>query len=146
MKMQPTREGAAPPRMVGTSLGTDRRQVPPMDGRRAVNDGIDYTRPLLIGYILKHLLMTDGELAGIEDKLEEFAKVEGYTMGTIFKEDSSTAPAAFRAMIDHVIHYEVTTVIIPSRLHLGALDVNHDVQKTFERATGARVIVASNIP
>jgi hypothetical protein len=117
-----------------------------VDGRGEVSDGIDYTRPLLIGYILKHLLMSDGELADTEDLLEQFAKVEGYTMGTIFKEDSSTAPAAFKAMIDHVIRYEVTTVVIPSRLHLGALDVSHNVQNVFERATGARVIVASNIP
>ena len=108
--------------------------------------GVDYTRPLLLGYILKHLLMTDGELADIRDQLEEFARVEGFAMGTIYTEETETTPAAFEALIAAVNRYEVTTVVIPSRLHFAALAVTHDVKDTFERATGARVVIASNPP
>jgi hypothetical protein len=104
----------------------------------------DYSRPLLLGYILKHLLMTDGELADLKDQLEEFAEVEGFAMGTIYTEETDMMPAAFEALIEAVNRYDVTTVIIPSRLHFDALAVAHDVRNTFERATGARVVIASS--
>ena len=97
------------------------------------------TRPLLLGYILKHLLMTDGEL-------EEFAMVEGLAMGSIYTEERDTTPAAFQALVEAVNRYDVTTVVIPSRLHFAALAVTHDVRNTFERATGARVVIATNTP
>ncbi|MGC4944120.1 hypothetical protein ACLQ2O_39590 [Kribbella sp. DT2] len=90
--------------------------------------------------------MTDGELADLEDQLEEFAKVEDFSMGTIYIEETNTTPAAFEALIEAVNRYDVTTVVIPSRLHFDALAVAHDVRNTFERATGARVVIASNTP
>jgi len=74
---------------------------------------IDYTRPLLLGYILKHLLMTDGELVDMRSQLEEFARVEGFAMGTIYTEETETTPAAFEALIAAVNRYEVTTVVNP---------------------------------
>jgi len=109
-------------------------------------DEVDYTRPLLLGYVLKHLLMTDGELADIKDQLEQFAAVEGYAMGTIYVEETETTPAAFEALIAAINRYEVTTVVIPSRLHFAALAMTHDVKDTFERATGARVVIATPSP
>jgi hypothetical protein len=126
-------------------VGTDRRQVPAVAGREALSE-VDYTRPLLIGYILKHLLMTDGELADIKVQLEEFARIEGFAMGTIYTEETDTSPAAFEALIEAVNRHDVTTVVIPSRLHFDALAVAHDVKSTFERATGARVVIASSTP
>ncbi len=107
---------------------------------------VDYTRPLLLGYILKHLLMTDGELADIKDQLEQFGRVEGFAMGTIYTEEADTTPAAFEALIEAVNRYSVTTVVIPSRLHFAALAVTHDVKDAFERATGARVVIAGPLP
>ena len=107
---------------------------------------IDYPRPLLLGYILKHLLMTDGELADTKVQLEQFAQVAGFAMGTIYTEETETTPAAFEALIEAVNRYVVTTVVIPSRLHFAALAVTHDVKDTFERATGARVVIANPIP
>ncbi len=47
---------------------------------------VDYTRPLLLGYVLKHLLMADSELADIKVQLEQFGAVEGFSMGTIYVE------------------------------------------------------------
>ncbi|MEV8374772.1 hypothetical protein AB0P21_18690 [Kribbella sp. NPDC056861] len=107
---------------------------------------VDYTRPLLLGYVLKHLLMTDGELADIRSQLEEFARIEGFAMGTTYVEETDTTPAAFEALIAAVNRYEVTTVVIPSRLHFAALAITHNVKDTFERATGARVVVAASTP
>ena len=104
----------------------------------------DNTRPLLLGFILKHLLMTDDELAVTRVRLEEFAAVEGFAMGTIYVEDTATSPAAFAALIEAVSRYEVTAVVVPSLLHLAALSAVHNIKDTFERATGARVMVASS--
>jgi hypothetical protein len=143
--MPTSRERTAPPPLVGSTLGASHHQVPAVAGRGAVSD-VDYTRPLLLGYVLKHLLMTDGELVDIKAQLEEFARIEGFAMGTIYTEETETTPAAFEALIDAVNRYEVTTVVIPSRLHFAALAVTHDVKDTFERATGARVVIASNTP
>lgn len=144
--MLTSRERPASPPMVGPTLGAAGRQVPAVDGRGALSGDVDYTRPLLLGYILKHLLMTDGELADIRSELGEFARVEGFAMGTIYTEETETTPAAFEALIGAVNRYEVTTVVIPSRLHFAALAVTHDVKDTFERATGARVVIASSAP
>jgi hypothetical protein len=143
--MPTSRERAASPSLVGPTLATLSRQVPAVAGRGALTD-VDYTRPLLLGYVLKHLLMTDGELADIGAQLEEFARIEGFAMGTIYTEETETTPSAFEALIAAVNRYEVTTVVIPSRLHFAALAVTHDVKDTFERATGARVVIASNTP
>jgi hypothetical protein len=92
---------------------------------------IDYTRPLLLGYVLKHLLMTDAELADTKAQLEQFAKVEGFAMGTVYTEETETTPAAFEVLIAAVSRYEATTVVIPSRLHFAALAITHDVKDAF---------------
>lgn len=105
---------------------------------------VDYTRPVLLGYVLKHLLMSDGELADILDQLEQFAKVEGFAIGTIYVEETETSPAGFGALIAAVNRFEVTTVVIPSRLHFAALAMTHDIKNAFERATGARVVIANS--
>jgi hypothetical protein len=87
--------------------------------------------------------MTDDELDEVKDRLEDFARLEGFQMGTIYCEDSSTSPAAFEALIEAVNRYEVTAVVVPSLLHFAALAVTHNVKDAFECATGARVMVAT---
>lgn len=72
--------------------------------------------------------------------------VQRIAMGTIYTEETDTTPAAFEALIAAVNRYEVTTVVIPSRLHFAALARTHDVKDTFERATGARVVIADSTP
>lgn len=121
------------------------RPLSALAGREALS-GVDYTRPLLLGYILKHLLMSDGEVADAKAQLEEFAQVEGFAMGTIYVEEAESTPAAFEALIAAVNRHEVTAVVIPSRLHFAALAATQDVMDTFERATGARVIIAKSSP
>jgi hypothetical protein len=131
------------PSLVDRAVGAPGQSVPAVAGRGAVND---YTRPLLLGYVLKHLLMGDDELAETKERLEEFAVVECFAMGTVYVEDTATSPAAFGALIEAVNRYEVTAVVVPSLLHFAALSAVHNIKDTFERATGARVMVASSSP
>jgi hypothetical protein len=141
--MLTSREGAASPSLVDGVVGAVEQPVPALEGRGAVTD---YTRPLLLGFVLKHLLMTDDELTETKERLEQFAAVEGFAMGTIYVEDTATTPAAFEALIEAVNRYEVTAAVVPSLLHFAALAVAHDVKDSFERATGARVMIASSSP
>jgi hypothetical protein len=138
--MLTSREGATPPPLVDGAVGAVEQPLPAVAGRGAVTD---YTRPLLLGFILKHLLMTDDELAETKERLKAFAAIEGFAMGTIYAEDTAATPAAFEALIEAVNHYEVTAVVVPSLLHFAALAMTHNVKDTFERATGARVMVAT---
>ena len=102
----------------------------------------DYTRPLLLGYLRKHLLMTDEELDDTKERLAHFAHVEGFAMGLIFIEEVQTAPRAFQALIEAVIRDEVAAVVIPSMLHLAVLSAPTAIRDHFEHATGARIMVA----
>lgn len=106
----------------------------------------DYTRPLLLGYLRKHLLMSDDELDDAKERLEHFAQVEGFAMGTIYVEEVDSAPAAFEALVEAVNRYEVTAVVLPSMLHFAVLSAPAAIKDHFERATGARVMVASSPP
>jgi len=106
----------------------------------------DHTRPLLLGFVLRHLFMTDDEFAETKERLDQFAAAEGFAMGTIYCEETATSPAAFAALVEAVDRYEVTAVVVPSLLHLAALAVTHNIKDTFERATGARVMVAGSSP
>jgi hypothetical protein len=137
-----SREGEASAAQVDGAVGTAQQRFPALAGIGP--EVTDYTRPLLLGYILKHLLMTNNELAETKERLEAFAQLEGFAMGTIYVEDSATTPAAFEALIKAVDRYEVTAVVVPGLIHFVALASTHDVKATFERATGARVMVAAS--
>jgi hypothetical protein len=133
---------AAPPLVVNV-LGATEQRLSTLAGR---GDVTDYTRPLLLGYLRKHLLMTDGELDNIRERLEHFARVEGFAMGTIYVEEVATSPAAFEALVEAVNRYEVTAVVLPSMLHFAVLSAPAAIKDYFERATGARVMVANSPP
>jgi hypothetical protein len=141
-RMLTSREGQ-PRHRWWTVLWAAEQPVPAVAGREEMTDD---TRPLLLGFVLKHLLMTDDELAETKQRLEEFAALEGFAMGTIYVEDTATTPAAFEALIEAVNRYEVTAVVVPSLLHFAALAVTHNVKDAFERTTGARVRVAAAPP
>jgi hypothetical protein len=107
---------------------------------------VDHTRPLLLGYIRRHLLMTDIELDDTKERLAYFAKVEGFTLGTVYVEQLETAPAAFEALVDAVNRYEVTAVVVPTMLHLAILSAPAAIKDRFEHATGARIMIATPPP
>lgn len=106
----------------------------------------DYTRPLLLGHLLRHLLMTEEELYCAKERMEHFAQVEGFAMGTTYVEEIDTSPAAFQALIDAIYCYEVTAVVVPSMLHLAVLSAPAGIKDYFERVTGARIMVVGSRP
>src|SRR4051794_32649110 len=97
------REGSASSALLGGAVGTIERALPTLAGRGMTR--VDYTRPLLLGYLRKHLLMTDDELYDTEERLEHFARIEGFAMGTIYIEEVETSPAAFEALVEAVNRY-----------------------------------------
>jgi rhamnogalacturonyl hydrolase YesR len=82
-----------------------------------VTDGC--TRPLVLGYIRTRGVMTADELAAERVGLAAFALAEGFTLGTVYLEHPSTAPAAFEAMLDEVRRdNDVWAVILPAAHHV----------------------------
>ena len=114
--------------------------------REAVVTNVDHTRPLLLGYIRRHLLMTDAELDDAKERLGLFAEIEGFTLGTVYVEHLETTPAAFEALVEAVNRYEVTAVVVPSMLHFALLSAPAAIKDRFEHITGARVLVAAASP
>jgi hypothetical protein len=106
----------------------------------------DHTRPLLLGYVRRHLLMTDAELDDTKERLAYFAAVEGFALGAVYVEQLETLPAAFEALVEAVHRLEVTAVVIPSMLHFAILSAPAAIKDRFEHATGARVLVATAQP
>jgi hypothetical protein len=111
--------------------------------REAEVINVDHTRPLLLGYIRRHLLMTDAELDDARERLGLFAEIEGFTLGTVYVEHFETTPAAFEALVEAVNRYEVTAVVVPSMLHFALLSAPAAIKDRFEHITGARVMVAA---
>lgn len=139
-------EGQAPAPLVGPAVGAPEQRIPATTGRGTTMTEVDHTRPLLLGYLRMHLLMTDNELADTKERLAYFAAVEGFTLGTVYVEQVDTAPAAFEALIESVNRYEVTAVVIPSMLHFAMLSSPAATKDHFDKTTGARVLIASAAP
>jgi hypothetical protein len=103
---------------------------------------VHHTRPLLLGYIRRHLLVTDAELDDARERLGLFAEAEGFTLGTVYIEHLETTPAGFEALVEAVSRYEVTAVVVPSMLHFALLSAPAAIKDRFEHITGARVLAA----
>lgn len=107
----------------------------------------DHTRPLLLGYVQLHLLMTDDELADTKERLAHFAALEGFTLlHMVYVEQVHTAPAAFQALLEAANRYEVTAVVVPGMRHFAVLGAPASMKQHLERTTGARVLVAGLSP
>ena len=107
---------------------------------------VNHTRPLLLGYIRRHLLTTDTELDDTKERLGSFAEVEGFTLGTVYVEHLETSPAAFETLVEAVNRYEITAVVVPSMLHFALLSAPAAIKDRFEHMTGARVLIATAPP
>ena len=136
--MLPTCERPTSPRLVVTALGTLCRHLPPVDGRGPVTD---YTRPLLLGYARRDLYLSDQHIRRVKQEFAAMAKVEGYTMGSVYIEDPDTAPAAFDALVESVNRYDITAVLLPEWRHLALVGDPAAMKQKFERATGARFML-----
>lgn len=97
-------------------------------------------KPLILGYIRVHLLMTPLELDAVCTRLAQFAEREGYTLNRIYAEQVHTVPAAFQALIDEVTRADIKTVVVPGMQHLHVLPAA--MKRRFEQATSACIIAA----
>jgi hypothetical protein len=101
----------------------------------------DLTKPLVLGYVRRDLLVTDGQVGQLERQMARFAMAAGLSMGFVYIEKPGTWPAAFHALVESVNRCEATAVVLPSPLHFAVLAASHDIRDLFERATGARVFL-----
>lgn len=125
--------------LVGKVLEAAERCLPAL-ARRRMSAYEDFTKPLLLGYVRRDLLVTDGQVNQLEREMERFAQLEGFSMGFTYVEKPQTWPSAFEALVESVNRYDVTAVVLPSLLHFAVLGASHDIKDMFERATGARVL------
>jgi hypothetical protein len=126
---------------VGAPVAAPQRRVSLL-ARRGLNGfSEDFTKPLLLGYLRRDLLVVDGQVTALERQMSDFAQTEGFAMGHVYVEKPESWPAAFEALIESVNRYEVTAVVLPSLLHFASLSSMSRIRDTFQRATGARVLV-----
>jgi hypothetical protein len=99
-------------------------------------------QPLLLGYVRQQLAASEMELAEAIDQLARFAALEGFVLGAIFVEGVDASLSAFKALVDAVNRYGVTTVAVPTMLHIAILAPQQALRSDFEYLTGARVVEA----
>ena len=133
-------KATSPASLVGRCVEAAARRFPIL-ARRSLNAYDEDVKPLLLGYIRRDLMVTDGQANELVRQMAMFAKAEGFSMGFTYIEKPGTWPAAFEAMIESVNRDEVTAVVLPSLLHFAVLGAPLNITDMFERATGARVLV-----
>ncbi|WP_329484158.1 hypothetical protein OG555_18560 [Kribbella sp. NBC_01484] len=126
--------------LAGAALAAPQRGLPAL-ARRGKRLGEDYTKPELLGYLRRDLLVVDSQVAELERQMAHFAQAEGFAMGYTYVEKFDGWPAAFEALIDSVNRCEVTAVVLPSLLHFAMRDSPFQIRDAFQHATGARVMV-----
>jgi hypothetical protein len=104
----------------------------------------DATKPLLLGYMRAHLLMTEEELTAAKEQLRQFAQREDYTLGTVLVEQLDTMPAAFAALVEAVDREGAVAIVVPSTAHLTAGGLPPLLTSYLKHVTGIRVLVANN--
>jgi hypothetical protein len=97
---------------------------------------------VVLGYIRKHLLMTETEVRYAKERLAYFARLEGFTLGTTYVEDIETWPAAFEALIEAAVEDTVSGVLLLSMLHFAVLGPPAEIKQHFEHITRTRLLTA----
>jgi len=153
---EPSVLAAGPADAPGPAL--QRREVPAarcavsaLDGRRAMvtattPDDCDVTRPLALGYVRAHILMTEYELAAAKQDLADFARREGYALGRVYVERIDQSPAAFQALMAEIHRREATAVVVPGPHHLTVVGSPRSLKDHLEHYTSARVLTARASP
>jgi hypothetical protein len=99
-------------------------------------------KPLSLGYISGHFLVTGSELRAITDRLAACANAEGYTLHGVYVERPDRSPEAFGALLDGLKESGAQAVVVPSLHHLTVLGGSTKVRRHLERVTRARVLIA----
>ncbi|QNE19697.1 hypothetical protein F1D05_19435 [Kribbella qitaiheensis] len=100
---------------------------------------------VVIGYMRQHLLMTQTEARYAKERLAYFARVEGFTLGTLYVEQIETWPAAFEALVADAMQDSVSAVLLPSMLHFSVLGPPPMIKRHFERLTKTRVLAVPEV-
>lgn len=130
--------------LVGARLAAPQRHLSPLAGRGLNGFSEDFTRPLLLGYLRRDLLVVEGQVEELKREMAAYAEAESFTMGHIYVEQSDSWLAAFEALAESIDRYDVTAVVLPSLLHLTGIGMPTDIRDSFTRATGARLLVLSS--
>lgn len=104
---------------------------------------MDATRPIGVGYLREHVLMSAREVAQAKAAIVAFASAEGFTLQGIYVERLETAPAAFEALIEAANRFEAKAVLVPSLRHFAVPGAPSSMKDRVERSTGAQVLVAA---
>lgn len=104
---------------------------------------IDPTRPLMLGYLCEPPLHSEAATGKLKSLLEEFARREGYALGTVYIDHLPTTPAAFEALLEAIRRYEVDAVVVPTKAHLEPLGEPSKMLRLTQE-TNARVLVAES--
>jgi DNA invertase Pin-like site-specific DNA recombinase len=105
----------------------------------------DGSTPLLLGYIRRDLLVTDGEVDRQKHLLESFAVSAGYRLVFVYVEQRGYGDlSAFRGLLESTLDGQVAAVVVPTLLHFSGLGHAGGFAATFEQFTGARVLTAAS--
>jgi hypothetical protein len=121
--------------------GSDSMTASAIGGMMA--DGSKRLRAL--GYLRKHLLMTETEVRYAKERLIYFAQVAGFQLDTVYVEDVETWPAAFEALVEAATSDELSAVLLPSMLHFAVLGPPANIKKHFEHITRTRVLTVPEL-
>lgn len=105
--------------------------------------GSDSERAL--GYLRKHLLMTETEVRYAKERLAYFAQEEGLQLDKVYVEKVETWPAAFEALVGAAVSDEVSAVLLPSMLHFAVLGPPAAIKQHFECITSTRVLAVPEV-
>jgi hypothetical protein len=129
------------PPLVGALLAAPKRHLSPLAGRGLNGLSEVFTRPLLLGYLRRALLVVDSQVGELKREMAAYAEAEHFTMGHIYVEQPDGQLTAFEALTESIERHDVTAIVLPSLLHFTGIGMSTNVRSSFERSTGARVLV-----
>ncbi|NIK54323.1 hypothetical protein [Kribbella shirazensis] len=95
----------------------------------------------IVAYFRTELVPDDDELLAVGRALARFAGENGFILTELFAEDSTTELSAFAEFVRAASGPEITSVLLPSLLHIAGSFSYRDFRSIFEAATGARVML-----
>jgi hypothetical protein len=101
--------------------------------------------PRAVGYLRKHLLMTETDVRYAKERLAYFAPIAGLHLERVYVEELETWPTAFEALVEAAVSDELTAVLLPSMLHFAVLGPPASIKQYFEHLTHTRVLAVQEL-